>query len=458
MKNMDIKNQQKELILGGDLKKVMWKLSLPAIAAMVLYGLNAFLDTVFVGQLINETALAGVALAYPWTGVMLGLGSLAGTGAASALSIAIGANDTATQRKLMGNATLLIFISSAVFVIPAYIFAEELIQMMGGRGAVLQEGVAYFRVTLIGAFFWVYGLGLNFIIRGEGRMKQAAKMMIYGLVINIILNPLFIIVFEWGVAGAAWATNIGMFIYCIIEYRYYSKGKASFEANIHYIGYDKAVFKSILSMGMPGFIMTMMGLLQAIVVFSALSSFGTERDLTFFAAASRIQLFLMTPLFGLMRALQPVAGISFGAGDFVRVRQSLVMFTKAGLYIIAPFWFLLTVFPEGSLHLILPDMKFTATDLFNFRVYMAVLPALPLVFMALAFFSAIDEGKYGSIIGLARQVIFYVPVMLILPRFWGIEWIYFGATAIDVILTLWIFFIVRKLFQKLSQTKEAVAA
>lgn len=455
---MNTKNQQKELILGENLQKVMWKLSLPAIAAMVLFGLNAFLDTVFVGQLINETALAGVALAYPWTGVMLGLGSLAGTGAASALSIALGANDTFTQRKLLGNATLLMFISSAVFVIPAYIFAEPLIQMMGGKGAILQEGTAYFRVTLLGAFFWIYGLGLNFIIRGEGKMKQAALMMIYGLVINIILNPIFIVVFKWGVMGAAWATNIGMIIYCIIGFNYFRKGKASFEANPYYIGYDKTVFKSMLSMGMPGFIMTMMGLLQAIVVFSALSNFGTERDLTFFAAANRIQLFLMTPLFGLMRALQPVAGISFGAKDFVRVRQSLVMFTKAGFYIIAPFWLLLTLFPEGSLHLILPDMKFTASDLFNFRVYMAVLPALPLVFMALTFFSAIDEGKYGSMIGLARQVVFYVPVMLLLPRFWGIEWIYFGATAIDVILTLWIFLIVRQLFRKLSQAEQTVAA
>ncbi|HAS47267.1 MAG TPA: MATE family efflux transporter [Microscillaceae bacterium] len=455
---MDTSNNQKEFILKEDLTKVMWKLSLPAIAAMVLFGLNAFLDTVFVGQLINETALAGVALAYPLTSIMFGIGSLAGTGAASALSIALGANDATTQKKLLGNATLMMLVSTAIFAIPAYIFAESLIQMMGGKGAILQEGVRYFKVTLLGSFFWIYGLGLNFIIRGEGKMKQAAIMMIYGLALNIILNPIFIKVLGWGVEGAAWATNIGMILYCIIEYWYFVKGKASFEAQIQVIRYDKAVFRSIVSMGMPGFIMSLMGLVQAIVVFNALSNYGTERDLAFFAAANRLMLFLMTPLFGLMRAMQPVTGISFGAGNYDRVKRSFIVFSKTGFYIVAPFWLLLTLFPSGALHLVLPKMVFTASELFNFRVYMAVLPVLPVVFMALTFFPSINEGKYGSIIGLARQLVFYVPIMLILPRLFGIQWIYVGATLIDIILTLWVLAIVRQLFKKLiPNTKQVLA-
>lgn len=455
---MDIRNQQKEFILNEKLNKVLWKLSLPAIAAMVLFGLNAFLDTVFVGQLINETALAGVSLAYPLTGIMLGLGSLAGTGAANALSIALGANDTAVQKKLLGNATFMMIVSTAIFAVPAYWFAKPLIQMMGGSGAILQEGVTYFRVTLLGSFFWVYGLGLNFIVRGEGKMKQAALMMIYGLVVNIILNPIFIKVFHWGVAGAAWATNIGMIVYCLTEYRYFIAGKASFEAKVWSISYDQTIFKAIFSMGMPGFIMSMMGLIQAIVVFNALSNFGTERDLVFFAAANRIILFLMMPLFGLMRALQPVLGISFGAGDYTRVKQSFILFTKAGFYIVTPFWLLLTLFPEGALHLILPTMVFVPEDLFNFRVYVLVLPALPLVFNALTLFPSINKGKYGSIIGLARQIVFYVPAMLLLPRLLGVKWVYFGATTIDLVLTLWVLGIVSRLFKKLHQNKPSVVA
>ena len=154
-----------------------------------------------------------------------------------------------------------------------------------------------------------------------------------------------------------------------------------------------------------------------------------------------------------MRALQPVVGINFGAGQYDRVKQSFLLFTKTGFFMVAPFWLLLTLFPTASMNLMLPGMLFTPADLFNLRVYMLVLPVLPLVFMALTFFPAINEEKYGSIIGLARQLVFYVPVMLILPRYFGVAWVYYGATIIDVAITAWILMIVVKLFNKLSFEK-----
>ncbi|MGD1843683.1 MAG: MATE family efflux transporter [Thermonemataceae bacterium] len=451
---MNLRKQQEELILSGNLKKVMWKLSLPAIMAMVLFGLNAFLDTVFVGQLINETALSGVALAYPFTSIMMAVGALAGTGAAAVLSIAIGAQKMAVQEKIIGNATLVMLVTTALFSIPAYCFADDLIAMMGGKGEILQIGTTYLKITILGSFFWIYGLGLNFIVRGEGKMKEAALMMSYGLILNVILNPIMIGVLKMGVAGAAWATNIGMLLYCLVGYAYFKRGKASFKAQINQIRYDKQVISSIIRNGLPGFIMSMMGLVQAIVVFNALSNYGTEEDIAFFASANRIQLFLMTPLFGLMRALQPVIGINFGANQIDRVKQSFWLFTRTGVYIIAPFWLLMTIFPDLALKLMLPDRIFMTEELLNFRVYMLVLPFLSLVFMALTFFPAINEGKYGSIIGLARQVVFYVPVMLLLPRYFGIEWIYFGATAIDLLLTIWITALVVRLFKKIEKSQK----
>ena len=288
---MDFKDRQKQFILTQPLSKVMWSLSLPAIAAMVLFGLNAFMDTVYIGQLMNETALAGVALAYPLTSILMGLGSWAGTGAANLLSIALGDDDLKTQSKILSNATLFALISTVLIALPAYFFGEPLIRMMGGRGQILIEGVTYFKVTMLSAPFWVYGLTLNMIIRGEGKMKTAAIMMSYGLIVNILLTPVFITVLDLGVAGAAWGTNIGMAIYSVVGYFYFKGGKASFEVNMRKLTYDKSVFESIVKMGFPGFIMTVMGLLQAIVVFNAIVGNGTDRDLAFFAAANRYLFF-----------------------------------------------------------------------------------------------------------------------------------------------------------------------
>ena len=451
---MDLKDQQKQFILNAPLRSVMWKLALPAIIAMVLFGLNAIMDTVYIGHLMNEYALAGIALAYPLTFILMGLGSWAGTGAANLLSIALGDNDQNVQQKLLANSTILALCSTVVFALPSYWLAEPLIGMMGGTGEVLAYGVEYFQVTLLAAPFWVYGLSLNFIIRGEGKMKTAAIMMMYGLVVNLILTPIFISYYDMGIAGAAWATNIGMVIYSVVGYLYFKGGKASFSANIHSLKYDSEIFQSVMKMGFPGFIITIMSLLQAIVVFNAIVNNGSESDLSFFAGANRILFFLMTPLFGLMRALQPVIGINYGASQYERVKESFLLFTKTGIYIVAPFWLILTFFPEASMQLVLPDRLFTSQEIFHLRVYMAVLPMLSIVFMGLTFFTAIKQEKYGSIIGLSRQVIFYIPVMLLLPHFFGVEWVYYGSTIIDILITAWVLLIVARLFKMLSQTKE----
>lgn len=459
---MVAKDQQKQFILNDSLGKIMWKLSLPAIIAMVLFGLNSFMDAVYIGQLMNETALAGVALAYPLTSIMLGLGSWAGTGAANLLSIALGDEDRGTQEKILSNATLFAFFSTIFIATPCYFFAEPLIRMMGGEGTILAEGSAYFKITMLAAPFWVYGLTLNMIIRGEGKMGIAALMMTYGLAANLVLTPLFISVFNKGVAGAAWGTNIGMIIYSIIGYIYFVRGRASFPARVRSLQYDKEVFQSIMKMGFPGFIMTIMSLIQSIVVFNAIVNNGTDSELAFFAGANRFLFFLMTPLFGLMRALQPVLGINFGAGQYDRVKQSFWLFTKTGIFLVAPFWLLITLFPAESISLVLPEMSVSAQDLMNLRIYILVLPMLPLVFMALTFFPAVKEEKYASVIGLARQLVFYVPAMLLLPRFFGIQWVYFGSTLIDVIITVWILFVVLKLFAamppKTAIEKEMVKA
>ncbi|MEM9339034.1 MAG: MATE family efflux transporter [Bacteroidota bacterium] len=451
---METKDKQKQFVLNDPLSKIMWKFSLPAMAAMVLFGLNAFMDTVYIGQLMNETALAGVALAYPLTGILLGLGSWAGTGAANLLSIVLGDGDKKTQSKILPNATLFAIISTLIIAVPSYFLAEPLIRMMGGQGAILAEGARYFKITMLAAPFWIYGLTLNMIIRGEGKMATAARMMIYGLAVNLVLTPLFISVFDMGVAGAACATNVGMLIYSIVSFTYFIKGKASFSSEVKSLKYDREVFQSIMKMGFPGFIMTIMSLIQAIVVFNAIVNNGAEADLAFFAGANRFLFFLMTPLFGLMRALQPVIGINFGAGQYERVKESFWLFTKTGTYLVTPFWLLLTLFPGESMALVLPDMTFSSRDLMNVRIYMLVLPILPLVFMALTLFPAIKEEKHASMIGLARQLIFYVPVMLLLPKFFGVQWVYYGSTLIDVIVTIWILLVVLKLFNALSPRQE----
>lgn len=448
---MASKSSFTDYILTNPIPKVMWKLAIPAMSTMIIFGLNNLIDAIFVGQLIGGKALSGIALAGAITGLMVAAGYWIGSGAANVLSNALGAKDTDVQRKLLGTSGLLVLIMSNIFAVPFYFLSEYLIGFMGGRGEVLNLGAEYMEVTAIGTTFWVFGLVFNMLVRGEGKIKKAAVMTSYGLIVNLILNPIFIIKLEMGVSGAALATNLGMLVYCIVGFFYFIRGKASFENDVKYLQFDKDIALRIIKTGMPSFILAAMGMIQSFVIFNAIVDVGTDDDLAFFAAANRVLMFLVTPLMGLMRAFQPMAGINFGARQFERVKECFLQFTLHGVIIIMPFWVLMTFFPSYTLHLILPDMEFYAIDLWYFQVGIMMLPVLPMVYISLTLFPATGNSQIANVIGLARQVIFFLPVMYFLPRYIGISGIYYGATAVDLLISVWIGFAVWKLFKKFDR-------
>lgn len=436
-------HKQKQLILNEKMPKVMWQMAWPAVVAMVLYGLNNFLDGIFVGHLINNTALAAVGVAYPLAQFVQGFGTLIGTGIGSAISIWIGSGEKEKLNKAFGTVNFLTLLFSILITIPCYIYADKLVYMMGGRDEILSLGVEYFRATILGSFFWIHGLALNMIVRSEGKMKTAAWMIAVGLVVDVVLKPIFIDMFGWGVAGAAWATNLSMIIYTLLGIWYYAGGKSSFKTKFWSLKRDNAILKETLSLGMPGFVMMVMMVVQNIVVFNALAKYGNEMDITFFTAVNRFYILLNTPLWGLMRALQPVSGMNYGAKQYKRSIGAYRMFSFTGLIILLPFWLFVMFYPWGLMSMMIPNVSFLSEQLVDFRIYMSVLLALPFVFMAMVWLPSIEEAKPATVISILRQVVFYIPILLIVPHFYGVTSIYLASAIIDwiifgiVIYTVW---------------------
>jgi putative MATE family efflux protein len=442
---------RKTFILKGDLKKVMWETSWPAVAAIVLYGINNFLDAIFVGYLINTKALAAVGMAYPLSQIVLGFGRLVGTGAGAAVSIWIGENKQDKLYNLFGSFNFLCVFFSLLGTIPAYIFAHELMAMMGAKGELQTIAVEYFRVTLIGTIFWIYGLALNMLIRAEGKMKTAAALIAVGLVIDIILKPIFISTFGMGVSGAAWATNCGMLIYSFLGFYYYAKGKSSFKTNWRSISFNPEIGKRILKLGLPEMVLSVMGVVQSIIIFNAIASYGTENDISFFTVLNRFFLFLLTPLFGLMRGLQPVVGINFGAGQFERARKSLKIYILAGVAILSPFFLIALIFPQQLIGLMLPGYTVNANQIQDFRLFFSVLPLLPITVLALSYYPAVNDSRKASFLVFLRQLILYIPLMLILPYYFGIKSIYWGSALIELTVGIVTFFLLNNFKLKLKK-------
>lgn len=448
-----IMNREKEMILKDNLWKVCYRLSLPAIIAMILYGLNVIFDGVFVGRLVGETAFAGISIVYPLTQLSLGLGSLVGVGAGSYLSILLGENDRETQGKILGNANLISVIVTVIIMIVGFVFMTPLLKAIGAEGEVLSYAITYFKITLIGSIFWIVGLAYNMIVRAEGKMKTAAVMMGIGLVVNIISNYVLMKIFNMGVAGAAWGTNIGMFVYALLFIIYCKRGKASFKTNVFSIKADRDIIKKIVSLGMPSLIMSIMGIIQGVIILRALRAYGSELDITFYGAVFRIFNFSLTPIYGLMRALQPVAGINYGAEKYERSIKSFKIFSFVSLIIMLPFWLLSMIDPNLVLGSMLPQVTFDSEYIFSFRIFMSIAPLLSVTMTAMTFWPSIKKATPAMVIGLGRQLFLYIPFMIILPRIFGIQSIYVGSFAIDVLLSVIVILMLSKNFKELRELK-----
>ena len=451
-------NKEKEMILNGSLWKVCYKLSLPAIIAMVLYGLNVIFDGVFVGRLVGETAFAGISIVYPLTQLSLGLGSLVGVGAGSYLSILLGEDDKETQGKIVGNANLISIVVTIVMMLLGFVFMKPLLTAIGADGETLTFAISYFRITLIGSIFWIVGLAYNMIVRAEGKMKTAALMMGIGLVVNIISNYILMKIFNMGVAGAAWGTNIGMFVYALLFVIYCKRGRASFNANIFTVRADKEIIKEIVSLGMSSLIMSVMGIIQGVIILRALKTYGSDLDITFYGAVFRIFNFSLTPIYGLMRALQPVAGINYGAQKYERSISSFKIFSFVALVVMLPFWLVAMINPWLILGSMLPKVTFDLGYIFSFRIFMSIAPLLSVTMTAMTFWPSIKKATPAMVIGLGRQLFLYIPLMIILPKIFGIQSIYIGSFIIDLSLSVIVILVLSKDFRSLRKMKEKTKA
>lgn len=449
--------QEKNMILNENLLKTCLKLSLPAVAAMILYGLNTVFDAIFVGNLVGEEALAGVTLVYPLTQITLGLGSLVGAGAGSYLSILIGENDTDKQKRILGNSNFIIIVLSLLIGVLGFLFMNPILELIGARGENLVFAKDYYTIALLGSVFWIAGLAYNMIVRAEGKMISAAIMMGIGMLVNIFANYLLMNIFGMGVKGAAHGTNIAMFVYGLLFFIYCRRKSASFITNEWSVFCDIEIIKEIINIGMPSFIMTVMSVVQGLIILKSLSTFGTTSDISFYGMVFRILNLLMTPIYGLMRALQPAVGINYGAKKVGRVIGFYKVFSAVSFVLILPMWLISMFKPDMVLGIMHPTGNFSLTNITYFRIIILILPMLCLVLTAMTFFPAIKKPKPATLIGIGRQVFLYIPLMVILPKIYGIGSIYYGSLIIDAFVTVIVIFLLKNEFKKLRNSKDVLA-
>ena len=282
-KGESMKDKREELV-SGSICKLMLQLGVPGIIGMLVISLYSFVDAMFVGRYVGEKALGAISVAYAFTLVNNGIAVLVGMGSASILSRAIGRKDQKTVDAVMGNVFVLSLVMSATVMIIGYIFAPQLLSLIGAEGEMHALGVQYLRIVYLGSIFVNFGQASNMVLRGEGKIALAMIIMGSGAVLNIVLDALFIIVFKQGIAGAAVATVISQAVFALCSFCYF----LWFSKNVRFKTFrlDKSIVGETVAIGMSGMIMQVLALVQQTVMYSTLKKYGGEDQVVLMGAFS----------------------------------------------------------------------------------------------------------------------------------------------------------------------------
>ncbi len=440
-------------ILNGNLIQLMLKLTIPGILGMLLIGMNTFLDALFAGQLIGETALAAISLALPLTSIVIGCAHLVGLGCASVLSRAIGSEDAKTKSKIFGTLTIMSVTIGVLLTIFGHFWSEELIAFMGGDGEVAASGAEYFKNYTLGSVFYILAVASCQLIKSEGKIRLAMIFAGVFVVIDTILNPIFISVFKLGIRGVALSTVISMLIYSILNIAYFLSAKSSIPVNPKKLTLAIDLLPAILSVGISALLMEVISLIEQSVIFKSIAHYGNAHDIAVAGATLRVFALATIPIEGFVQALQPAIGMNYGAKKYHRLKKVYFTFGIGGTLFLGLIWLPLQLSPATFLSILLPSVNFSNGDLFNFQIINILLLILPLGFCSVTFFQSIGNGKVAGILILAKSLFFLMPLVLILSKYLGVRGVYYGMFLTDFLIVLIALFITWLEFKKLSDTQ-----
>ncbi|HFK2741776.1 TPA: MATE family efflux transporter [Enterococcus faecalis] len=430
-----MKQDMKEQLLTKSPLSLMFQLSIPAVIGMIVIGLYPLMDGIFAGNIIGQSAMTACGVALPLTFFNSGTSTLLGVGSASILSRSLGKGDRETVDKIMGNLIYFVILFSVIITVGGIILAPHFLDLVGASGEIKELGVRYLRVIFLGSIFVNFTQSANMVMRGEGLMKRAMGIMAMGAFINIILDPILMKAMgEYAIEGAAIATIVAQIIQAIVTL-YYFKNKSE-NVKIGKIRKYKEVYKEMFGVGVSAMIMQVFFMIQQTLLYKQAFLYGGETNGILMAATLRIYAFSFIPLWGMSQGLQPVVGTNFGAKKFDRVRETMKVFSIGGLVLAAIFWIPVQIFTREILSGFNVSEEIISQGLNNLRLFYSVFILYGVMVMTITFFQAIGDGKKAGKIVMLRQLILFVPAMLILPKIFGSSAVWWAEPAVDLLMII----------------------
>lgn len=455
-------NQQNPL--GYEKISVLLKqFAIPSIIAMVVSSLYNIVDQVFIGQGVGYLGNAATNVAFPLTTICLAITLLISIGSASRFSLSLGAGDQERAAQSVGNAVSMMILFGIFYFILIEIFLHPLLNAFGATAEVMPYAKSYTRITAIGMPFLIVTNGMSNLARADGSPKYSMTCMLVGAIINTILDPIFIFVLHLGVEGAALATIIGQF-FSFFMAAHYLKIFRQIRLEKRHFYLKLPVCLNIASLGMSNCLNQLAITLVQVVMnnsmtyYGAKSIYGSEIPLAASGIVLKTNAILLSVIIGLSQGAQPIIGFNYGAKQYDRVRGVYKLAISCNLVVSAIGFVLFQFFPKQIISLFgTGDALYFEFSVKFMRIFLFMVLINGVQLLSSNFFAAIGKPLKGMFLSLTRQVIFLIPLLLILPVFFGIDGIMFSAPIADTIAFLvTVFFISREMKQMRNLEKEAV--
>lgn len=397
---------------------------------MMVMSLYMVVDTIFVGQWVGALAIGAITVVMPVSFFISSFGMAVGVGAASMISRALGRDDQAFAQSTFGNAITLAILSACTCMVLGLVFEPTILKAFGATGGILEYAEGYYRIILYGVPFLAFSMMANSIIRAQGEARHAMFVMIIPAVLNTGLDVVFIKFMGWGLDGAAWATSISYTVSAVYALTFFFGPKS--EVRVKGLTLKKAIVKEIASLGVVSLARQGSVSVLYIVLNQALLRFGSELYIAAFGIVNRVVMIAYSPVIGITQGFMPIAGYNHGAGNQERVREVIRKAIGWGTVIATLITICVLLWTETLTTMFTDDPELIAITQHPFRMVFYATPVICFQLISSAYFQAIGKAVPALLLTLTKQVLFLIPLLLVLPICFELDGVWMSFPIADV--------------------------
>ncbi len=432
-----MKHPQTDQMLGSQsIGKLLLRLSVPATVAMLVMALYNVVDTIFVGRGVGTDAIGGLTIVFPFQIIVMAFANMIGIGTASVVSRNLGSGNRDRACTAGGNAFAVSIGFGLLVTILGYTLLNPILRLFGATPVLLGYAREYLSVILAGTVFITFAMSTNHIVRAEGKATVAMLTMVLGAVANIILDPIFIFGLKMGIRGAALATVISQFLSFCFLLLFYLSGRSSLKIRPIHLKAVGGVLKEIFALGVPAFIRQGGMSLVLILVNNLLGRYGGDIYISVFGVIFRILHFVLMPLSGLVQGFQPITGYNYGAGKIDRVKYGVRLTLLISSALAVAGFLILSLLPGPIFRIFSTDSNLIRAGMPVLRVVVLIVPLIGIQMIGSAYFQAVGKARPAFFLGLSRQFIFLLPMMIVLPLAFGLWGVFAAFPAADFLSSL----------------------